>query len=185
MINTAYRNVGLKDTVIFADQVMYTGFRYATQAGISIGVDDMVVPAEKATILATAEKSVKAIEEQYASGLLTNGERYNKVVDVWSSTNELVAKAMMAKLGTDKVADAKGNEVEQQSLNSIYMMADSGARGSGRPDPTARRHAWPHGQAGWVHHRDPYNGQLPVKDWTCCSTSSPPMAHVRALPIPP
>ena len=129
-INVCYRTVGLKETVVFADQLMYTGFQYATRAGVSIGVDDMVVPQQKTKILATAEKEVKEIQEQYSSGLVTNGERYNKVVDIWSRTNDQVAKAMMEKLGTDEVTDTKGNKVRQKSFNSIFMMADSGARGS-------------------------------------------------------
>jgi DNA-directed RNA polymerase subunit beta' len=129
-INACYRTVGLKETVVFADQLMYTGFQYATRSGVSIGVDDMVVPQSKAKILATAEKEVKEIQEQYSSGLVTNGERYNKVVDIWSRTNDQVAKAMMEKLGTDEVSDSKGNKVRQKSFNSIFMMADSGARGS-------------------------------------------------------
>ena len=130
LINACYRRVGLKETVVFADQLMYTGFSYATRAGVSIGVEDMVVPSEKKSILGAAEKAVKEIEEQYASGLVTQGERYNKVVDIWSYTNEQVAKAMMDKLGMETVEDTAGNSVEQQSFNSIYMMADSGARGS-------------------------------------------------------
>jgi DNA-directed RNA polymerase subunit beta' len=129
-INACYRTVGLKETVVFADQLMYTGFQYATRSGVSIGVDDMVVPQQKIKILATAEKEVKEIQEQYSSGLVTNGERYNKVVDIWSRTNDQVAKAMMEKLGTDEVSDSKGNKVRQKSFNSIFMMADSGARGS-------------------------------------------------------
>ncbi|MCB1763587.1 MAG: DNA-directed RNA polymerase subunit beta', partial [Gammaproteobacteria bacterium] len=130
LINSCYRKVGLKETVIFADQVMYLGFRLATRAGVSIGMNDMIIPEEKRGILAEAEAEVKEIEHQYASGLVTNGERYNKVVDIWSHTNEQVAKAMMAKLGKEPVVDRDGNEVEQDSFNSIYMMADSGARGS-------------------------------------------------------
>ena len=130
LINACYRKVGLKETVIFADQVMYLGFKLATRAGVSIGMNDMVIPEEKKGILASAEAEVKEIENQYASGLVTNGERYNKVVDIWSHTNEQVAKAMMAKLGKEPVIDRDGNEVEQDSFNSIYMMADSGARGS-------------------------------------------------------
>ena len=130
LINTCYRVLGLKETVVFADQVMYLGFRMATRAGISIGLEDMAVPEEKAEILARAETEVKEIEEQYASGLVTNGERYNKVVDIWSHTNDQVAKAMMGKLGKDRLVDRDGKEVEQDSFNSIYMMADSGARGS-------------------------------------------------------
>jgi len=130
VINACYRNLGLKKTVVFADQLMYTGFRFATIAGISIGVNDMVVPDEKEAILSVAESEVKEIQDQYASGLVTEGERYNKVVDIWSRTNDQVAKAMMDKLGSETVEDASGKIVDQESFNSIYMMADSGARGS-------------------------------------------------------
>ena len=130
LINACYRRVGLKETVIFADQLMYLGFYMSTKAGISICLDDMVIPPEKQEILERAQQEVKEIEEQYASGLVTNGERYNKVVDIWSHTNDLVAKAMMERLGKEKVVDSKGNEVEQKSFNSIFIMADSGARGS-------------------------------------------------------
>ncbi|HSD69613.1 MAG TPA: DNA-directed RNA polymerase subunit beta', partial [Woeseiaceae bacterium] len=113
-----------------ADRLMYTGFRFATIAGISIGVNDMVVPESKESILAVAESEVKEIQDQFASGLVTDGERYNKVVDIWSRTNDQVAKAMMDKLGTEMVKDSTGKQVAQESFNSIYMMADSGARGS-------------------------------------------------------
>jgi DNA-directed RNA polymerase subunit beta' len=130
LINASYRRLGLKDTVIFADQLMYLGFRYATRAAVSFCSNDMVVPDEKAGILARAEAEVKEIENQYTSGLVTNGERYNKVVDIWSHTNDQVAKAMMSKLGKQKVINRDGKEVEQDSFNSVYMMADSGARGS-------------------------------------------------------
>ncbi len=130
LINASYRRLGLKDTVVFADQLMYMGFRFATRAAVSFCANDMVVPEEKSEILARAEEEVKEIENQYISGLVTNGERYNKVVDIWSHTNDQVAKAMMAKLGKRKVTDHEGNEVEQDSFNSVYMMADSGARGS-------------------------------------------------------
>ncbi|MBK8162713.1 MAG: DNA-directed RNA polymerase subunit beta' [Gammaproteobacteria bacterium] len=130
LVNICYRRVGLKETVIFADRLMYTGFSYATRAGVSIGVDDMVIPREKAGIIEAAEQEVKDIEAQYTSGLVTNGERYNKVVDIWSHTNDKVAKAMMEKLGTDVATDSEGKEIRQPSFNSIFMMADSGARGS-------------------------------------------------------
>jgi DNA-directed RNA polymerase subunit beta' len=130
VINVCYRNVGLKATVVFADQLMYTGFSYATRAAVSFGINDMVIPEEKASILGQAESEVKEIENQYTSGLVTNGERYNKVVDIWSRTNDQVAKAMMDKLGKEDVVDAKGETVKQTSFNSVYMMADSGARGS-------------------------------------------------------
>ena len=130
VINACYRQLGLKETVIFADQLMYMGFHYATRSGVSIGVDDMIVPEQKERILAAAEREVKEIQEQYSSGLVTNGERYNKVVDIWSRTNDQVAKAMMEKLGGDDVENSRGVKVRQKSFNSIFMMSDSGARGS-------------------------------------------------------
>ena len=130
LVNACYREVGLKETVIFADQLMYTGFKYATRSGVSIGVNDMMIPDEKANIIGLADQEVKDIENQYISGLVTNGERYNKVVDIWSHTNDQVAKAMMERLGSEMVIDAEGNEVKQPSFNSIFIMADSGARGS-------------------------------------------------------
>jgi DNA-directed RNA polymerase subunit beta' len=130
LINSCYRHLGLKDTVIFADQLMYTGFRYATRAGVSIGIDDLVIPDAKKAILEGAEAEVLEIQEQYQSGLVTAGERYNKVVDIWSRTNEQVAKAMMEGIGSEKTLDADGKAVDQKSMNSIYIMADSGARGS-------------------------------------------------------
>jgi len=130
LVNTCYRQLDLKDTVIFSDQLMYTGFKYSTRAGVSIGVEDMVVPEQKSEIIVKAEDQVKSFEEQYSSGLITDGERYNKVVDIWSHTNDQVAKAMMDKLGVDIRIDKDGNEIKEPSFNSIYMMADSGARGS-------------------------------------------------------
>ncbi|MBI2383449.1 MAG: DNA-directed RNA polymerase subunit beta' [Gammaproteobacteria bacterium] len=130
VINHVYRKCGTKETVIFADQLMYTGFRTSTKAGISFCVDDMVIPEEKAKIVAQAEDKVKEIEKEYTSGLTTGGERYNRVVDIWSRANDEIAKAMMAKIGSESAKDRKGNEVKQPSFNSVFMMADSGARGS-------------------------------------------------------
>ena len=130
LINGCYRQLGLKHTVVFADKLMYTGFSNATRAGVSVGIDDMTIPNEKKDILAKAEAEVLEIQNQYQSGLVTSGERYNKVVDIWSRTNEQIAKAMMDTIGTDKVKNAKGEMVDQKSMNSIYIMADSGARGS-------------------------------------------------------
>ena len=130
VINACYRQVGLKETVIFADQLMYTGFKYSTKSGVSFGINDMVVPEGKTAIIDGAKQQVAEIEEQYGSGLVTNGERYNKVVDIWSNTNDRVAKAMMDGLGTEDAIDANGKTVTQKSFNSIFMMADSGARGS-------------------------------------------------------
>ena len=130
LINACYRRLGLKDTVVFADKLMYTGFGNATRAGVSIGINDMTIPSEKAGILVEAEAEVLEIQQQYQSGLVTAGERYNKVVDIWSRTNERIAKAMMDTIGTEKVVNAKGETVDQKSMNSLYIMADSGARGS-------------------------------------------------------
>ncbi len=130
LINTCYRRLGLKATVIFADQLMYLGFQQATLSGSSIGIEDMVIPDAKARIISEAEDEVREIEDQFASGLVTQGERYNKVIDIWSRTNELVAKAMMEGLSKETVKDRSGKDVEQKSFNSIFMMADSGARGS-------------------------------------------------------
>ena len=130
LINACYRRVGLKATVIFADQLMYTGFAYATRAAVSFGMDDMIIPEVKAEIIGQAEGEVKAIQNQYASGLLTDGERYNKVVDIWTHTSERVAKTMMDQLGSEEVTDSQGKKAKQESFNSIFMMADSGARGS-------------------------------------------------------
>jgi DNA-directed RNA polymerase subunit beta' len=130
LINACYRNVGLKETVIFADQLMYTGFAYATRSGASVGVNDFVIPAKKEIIINGAEDEVREIEAQFRDGLVTQGEKYNKVIDIWSRANELVAGAMMDSLKSDTVINAAGEEVEQESFNSVYMMADSGARGS-------------------------------------------------------
>ncbi|MGD8930357.1 MAG: DNA-directed RNA polymerase subunit beta', partial [Lysobacterales bacterium] len=130
LINSCYRRLGLKKTVVFADKLMYTGFHYATMAGVSIGIDDLMVPDEKKEILDRAEAEVVEIQNQYVSGLVTAGERYNKVVDIWSRTNEQVARAMMQRMGKNTVKDAQGKQVEEDSMNSIFIMADSGARGS-------------------------------------------------------
>jgi len=139
LINVSFRRCGLREAVIFADKLMYSGFTYATRAGISICADDMLVPVEKGDIIGAAEKEVKEIEGQYVSGLVTQGERYNKVVDIWGRAGDQVAKAMMNQLGVEPVLDKEtnkiqldknGKQVTQESFNSIYMMADSGARGS-------------------------------------------------------
>ncbi|MDX8380467.1 MAG: DNA-directed RNA polymerase subunit beta' [Gallionella sp.] len=138
LINASFRQSGLRDTVIMADKLMTTGFTYATRAGISICVDDMLMPPEKSNLIEAAEKEVMEIHNQYTSGLVTDGERYNKVVDIWGRTGDMVAKAMMDQLSTEPVYDRvtgvareqNGKPMMQESLNSIYMMADSGARGS-------------------------------------------------------
>ena len=130
LINVSFRKCGLKETVVFADKLLQSGFRLATQAGISIAIDDMLVPKEKQSIIDRAEKEVKEIANQYSSGLVTAGERYNKVVDIWGKAGDEVSKVMMAQLSKEMTTDRHGKQVEQESFNSIYMMADSGARGS-------------------------------------------------------
>ncbi|MBI5750841.1 MAG: DNA-directed RNA polymerase subunit beta', partial [Hydrogenophilales bacterium] len=130
LINASFRQCGLRETVILADKLMYTGFTFAARSGMSFCVDDMLIPTEKQGLLGSAEEEVKEIERQYASGLVTQGERYNKVVDIWSRAGDVVAKAMMDQLGTQDTVNREGKKVKQESFNSIYMMADSGARGS-------------------------------------------------------
>ena len=130
LINVCYRTVGLKDTVIFCDQLMYMGYEYSTKSGASIGVEDFVIPAEKATIIEEAETEILEIESQFASGLVTQGEKYNKVIDIWTRANDLVGSAMMDTLSKEKVVNRDGGEEEQSSFNSVWMFSDSGARGS-------------------------------------------------------
>ncbi len=130
LINISFRKCGLRATAVFADQLMQSGFRLATRAGISICVDDMLVPPQKTTLIATAEHEVKQIEQQYSSGLVTAGERYNKVVDIWGKAGDEVGKAMMEQLKVEEVTKRDGSQGTQESFNAIYMMADSGARGS-------------------------------------------------------
>jgi DNA-directed RNA polymerase subunit beta' len=130
IINQCYRAVGLKATVIFADQLMYTGYQYSTKSGSSIGVNDFEIPEEKAALVDRAYGEVKEIEEQYAAGLVTQGEKYNKVIDIWSRTNDQVSKSMMANLSKETVKNRDGKDEQQDSFNSVYMYADSGARGS-------------------------------------------------------
>ncbi|MEC8326990.1 MAG: DNA-directed RNA polymerase subunit beta' [Pseudomonadota bacterium] len=130
LLNECYRRLGLKDTVVFADQVMYTGFHYAMKSGVSIGINDMEIPPVKAEIIDAAEAEVNEINQQFQSGLVTAGEKYNKVIDIWSRVNENLSREMMANLSKDTVINAEGVEEEQDSFNSVFMMADSGARGS-------------------------------------------------------
>ena len=137
LINTSFRRVGIRETVIFADKLLGMGYKYATRAGISISINDMLVPPEKGALIGAAEREVKEIEDQYTSGLVTQGERYNKVVDIWGRAGDKVADAMMKQLREEVVYTQDGQplmkdgkEVRQESFNAIYMMADSGARGS-------------------------------------------------------
>jgi DNA-directed RNA polymerase subunit beta' len=130
LINTAFRRCGLRETVIFADKLLQSGFALATRAGLSIAIDDMLIPQQKAEIIRSAEREVKEIEAQYTSGLVTQGERYNKVVDIWGRAGDQVGKVMMEQLATEETRDRHGQDTKQESFNSIFMMADSGARGS-------------------------------------------------------
>lgn len=130
MINICAKTIGLKKTVLFADQIMYTGFKYSTISGLSVGIDDMIIPKQKSSILTASEKEIMDIQEQFQSGLVTSGERYNKIIDIWSLANEHISQAMMNNLSIDKHIDSEGNIRHQKSFNNIFMMADSGARGS-------------------------------------------------------
>ena len=130
LINLCYRSVGLKETVIFCDQLMYMGYEYSTRSGASIGVNDFVIPKEKASIIAEAESEIREIESQFSSGLVTQGEKYNKVIDIWTRANDMVGAAMMDTLSKETVKNREGEDEEQTSFNSVWMYSDSGARGS-------------------------------------------------------
>ena len=130
LIDTCYRLAGNKETVILADRLKETGFRYANLAGISICIDDMVIPEGKYVIIEKANEEVQEIQNQYTEGLITDGERYNKVIDIWAKATEEIAKEMLGNLSKEIVIDRDGNEQEIPSFNAIHMMADSGARGS-------------------------------------------------------
>ena len=130
LINTSFRKCGLRETVIFADRLLQSGFRLATNAGISVAIDDMLIPTSKERIITEATNKVKEYDKQFMSGLVTNQERYNNVVDIWGAAGDQVGKAMMDELSHVDVLDRNGKTVRQESFNSIYMMADSGARGS-------------------------------------------------------
>ena len=125
LINASFRRCGLRETVIFADKLMQAGYGLATRGGISFAAGDMLVPIEKKAIIEKSEKEVKEIEAQYTSGLVTQGERYNKVVDIWGRAGDQVGKVMMEQLATEQTIDRHGNEVKQESFNSIWMMADT------------------------------------------------------------
>ncbi len=130
LIHVCYRTQELKETVVFADQMMYLGFEYSTKSGISFCSNDMIIPDTKLGMIDKAESQVKDVQDQFSKGVVTNGERYNKVIDIWSRTSEEVAKAMMDEVGFDEVTNSEGKKEKKASFNSIYMMADSGARGS-------------------------------------------------------
>ena len=182
LINHAYRNLGLKETVMFADQIMYTGFHYAMIAGCSVGIDDMVIPEAKYTIVEESEAEVAEIQAQFDQGLVTAGEKYNKVIDIWSSANEKVSKAMMDNLSKEMVKNKDGEMEEQDSFNSIFMMADSGARGSAAQ---IRQLA---GMRGLMAKPDGSIIETPIKanfreGLTYYNTSSQLMVRVKVLPI--
>ncbi|MCP3892711.1 MAG: DNA-directed RNA polymerase subunit beta' [Desulfobulbaceae bacterium] len=130
LIDHSYRHAGTKDTVILADRLKDTGYEYATRAGISICINDMKIPLEKENFVEKGEGDVLDVEQQYTDGLITSGEKYNKVVDIWSKVTEDVANAMMDEIKVDYFRDKDNNLVEAPSFNSIFIMADSGARGS-------------------------------------------------------
>ena len=130
LMDGCYRMAGNKRTVMLADRLRTLGFEYATKAGISICMQDMRIPQKKATLLGAAHKEVQEIQNQYTEGLITDGERYNKVIDIWAQVTEQVAEEMMEELSVEFATDASGKKVPLPSMNSIYMMADSGARGS-------------------------------------------------------
>ncbi len=180
MLNTCYRILGLKPTVIFADQIMYTGFAYAARSGASVGIDDMVIPEKKHEIISEAEAEVAEIQEQFQSGLVTAGERYNKLIDIWLRTI-VYPKAMMDNLQTETVINRDGQEEKQVSFNSIYMMADSGARGSAAQ---IRQLA---GMRGLMAKPDgsiietPITANFREGSLTYSSTSSPPTVLVKGL----
>ncbi len=183
MLNTCYRILGLKPTVIFADQIMYTGFAYAARSGASVGIDDMVIPEKKHEIISEAEAEVAEIQEQFQSGLVTAGERYNKVIDIWAAANDRVSKAMMDNLQTETVINRDGQEEKQVSFNSIYMMADSGARGSAAQ---IRQLA---GMRGLMAKPDGSIIETPItanfrEGLNVLSTSSPPTVLVKVWRIP-
>ena len=130
LIDNVYRKAGLKRTVIFADQLMYMGYEFSTKSGSSIGINDFIIPDDKERIVSEAEQEVKDIEAQFASGLVTQGEKYNKAIDIWSRANEMIAKSMMDNISEEEFTDNEGNKVVSESFNSVFMYADSGARGS-------------------------------------------------------
>jgi DNA-directed RNA polymerase subunit beta' len=130
LINESYRRAGIKSTVILADRLKDVGYKYATLSGISIAMKDMVVPGSKEKIIGSAENEVKKIDDQYTSGLITGGEKYNKVVDIWAQSTEDVASEMMKEMAVEVIKSPGKKKVETNSFNAIYMMSDSGARGS-------------------------------------------------------
>jgi len=160
LIDVAYREAGNKATVIFADKLKDLGFEYATRAGISIAIKDMIIPARKTKLLDQARLDVREIEDQHNKGLITDGERYNKVVDIWAEVTDRVADEMLREIKTESISDEKGHRAEVSSFNPIHMMADSGARGS-----ASRCASWRGCGGSWRSprrdHRDADHRELP------------------------
>jgi DNA-directed RNA polymerase subunit beta' len=130
LFDHSYREAGVKRTVILADRIKDIGYKFATRSGLSIAVSDMIIPSSKPDIIQEAADSIKEIERQYSEGLITDGEKYNKVVDIWAKATEDIAGEMMLEIATEKITDPDGKQVEMPSFNPIFMMADSGSRGS-------------------------------------------------------
>ena len=152
-MQTCYLKFGLEKTVEMLDSLKNLGFTYATQSGLSIGIDDLIIPKEKAALVAKARDEVIKVESQYLEGAITNGERYNKVIAIWSEATEDIANAMFSEM---EAIDKDGRQ-----FNPVYIMADSGARGIEAADPAARRHARADGQAVGRDHRDADHVELP------------------------
>ncbi len=161
MLNTCYRILGLKPTVIFADQTMYTGFAYAARSGASVGIDDMVIPEKKYEIISEAEAEVAEIQEQFQSGLVTAGERYNKVIDIWAAANDRVSKAMMDNLQTETVINRDGQGRAAGFLQQHLHDGRLRCAWFCGTDSSAGWYAWSDGEAGWLHHRNADHRELP------------------------
>jgi len=130
LVEYCYRYCGEKKTVILSDRLKDLGYRYATEAGISISINDMLIPSNKEALLKEAQEEIEKVQEQYTEGLITDGERYNKVIDIWAQVTENIADVMFRELGTEEVEGPNGEKKKVESFNPIYIMADSGARGS-------------------------------------------------------
>ena len=130
LVNESYRAEGIKSTVILSDRLKDIGYKYATSSGISISIGDMIIPSQKGAIIKKAEEDVKTIDDQYKSGLITDGEKYNKVIDIWAQSTENIASEMMSEMAVEEIKDPKGHMEKATSFNAIFMMSDSGSRGS-------------------------------------------------------
>ena len=180
MIDTVYRHCGQKETVIFCDRIMALGFHHAFKAGISFGKDDMVVPQTKWKIVEKTRELAKEFEQQYNDGLITQGEKYNKVVDAWSKCTDQIADEMMKEISSVK-KDEDGRDAAGQL--DLHDGAFRRAR-LARADAPARRHARPDGQAVGRDHRDARSSRTSRKACRCSSTSTRPTAPARVSPTP-